>query len=101
MNTQQSTQLERLKNYKTRYEVTAKCDETTLFIGYTAKHSRLGVLSCFRGRASRDQALLDAMQVNGSDRLFDAPNLALRVNAWTVGFTGRTQREAITEGELP
>lgn len=91
-----SDRLAALKNYATRYEVAATHpDGRRLLVVYTPRKSRRGILA-FNPNTAR--ALV---AVCGADSFTKGKGGAILIGEWTVDFTGRTQREALTVGELP
>ena len=85
----------------TKYEVTAThTDGSSVLIGYTARLSRPGLLALMRHRGP---AVVAHLRIGDKDQISftTKPRPAAKVNAWTVGFTGRTKREAKQIGELP
>ena len=90
--------IENLKNYPTRYEVVASHnDGRRLLMGYTKRKSRDGIASLVASKGPENMQRMGLL----SERMFNAPAGALMVEGWTIGFTGRTQREAIQFGEIP
>ena len=92
--------LARIHNRATAYEVVAVRGDEQILIGYTTQHSRSGLLGMCRKNGERVIARLmlstDSMLVPGKKA---SDGFAL--GDWQVRFSGRTQREAIIEGELP
>lgn len=91
------TKLTRLQRYGTRYELVLTNGNETMLLQYTSKKSMRGLVkSC----QSRIEALRHFM---GPDFiLMRVPKLMeAQGGGWTIRFSGRTQREAITHGELP
>lgn len=101
MNTQEK--LAALHNRATRYEVVAikqePIGETRVLIGYTARHSRHGLLAACR---QRGEVMIKALGLNDTSMLFPAKRAAdgFDIDKWSIRFSGRTQRDAILEGEL-
>lgn len=93
-------QLERLKHYGTRYEVTLTNGRTTYLLGYTSRRSRQGLLDVLRLRGS-DVVEKTSMPENAiiSFVHWNTIGFDLGFDSWHVRFTGRTQREAIVSGE--
>ena len=101
MTAAQLARLEQIARYATRYEVTAQRDNgERVLIGYTSRRSRHGLLRLLRIHAEQVITLTgcteDTMMTAGK-RASDG----FRINDWALRFTGRTQRQAIIEGELP
>lgn len=86
----------------TRYEIAAAHrDGRHFLIGYTPRRSLPGLLAAMRNAGA---AIIDALAIGEADMidLFTRPSIHATVsNGWTVRFSGRTQREAETLGELP
>lgn len=95
----QLERLARLKNYATRYEIRGTNTETgqTVLIGYTAQKSRAGILAMCRKNGAEIVARLRGDSLEFGKRAADGATLG----HWRIGFSGRTQREAIIAGELP
>ena len=87
-----------LVNYPTRYEVALEHAGRSYLVGYTIRRSRVGLLSKMRERGAdilRITEMPESATVAACDK-----TLAFS-NGSVIRFTGRTQREAITAGELP
>jgi len=89
--------LARLQNRGTYYELAAVRGEQRRLIAYTQRRSRRGMLAACRNRAVLVIALTGAEELQFGKRAEDGATLG----AWQVRFTGRTERDAIMEGELP
>jgi hypothetical protein len=88
--------LARLKNYRTRYEVVFTNGTEKFLLLYTAMHSDRGLLAACR---QRYDALL---HITGGVAPYAAKSAGQFTGAeWRALFSGRTQREAIIDGELP
>lgn len=90
---------ERRTRYATRYEVVAHGPAgETIRVGFTRRRSRPGLMEVLR---SRGEELVEAMDVGDDDRLtlHTKPNVHATFEpcGWTVGFTGRTEREVAQE----
>jgi len=93
----QIARLERLKHYSTRYElVAAHPDGRKILVGYTRK-GRDGLLSMMRKNGPA------WVKFSGCEDIHFAKRTAEGATSgdWKVNFSGRTQREAIMNGELP
>ena len=88
--------LARLKNRNTRYEIVlTNGTDTKFLVLYTAQHSQSGLRAAVRQR-------YDAILVLGGEAPFAAKRSdVFNGNEWRCFFSGRTQREAIIEGEHP
>lgn len=90
--------LARLHNRPTRYELAAThADGRKVLIAYSPRRNRQGLLAAARERGE----LL--VKLAGTDSITFAKLAAggATMGAWSIKYTGRTQREAYTEGELP
>lgn len=97
--------LARITNYGTRYELIATNltkpeGHQNILIGYIIRRSRQGMLDACR-KFGRE--MIDVMGLDEHDlSVFDCKAKTLSLgNNWFVRLTGRTQRTAIIEGELP
>ena len=95
-------QLERLHNRATAYEVEAFMPANPLrrvLIGYTQRHTRTGLLAACRRNG---QMVIDALGLSDTDLLVAGTKASdgFGLGAWQVRFSGRTQRDAICNGEL-
>lgn len=90
-------QLARLKNRQTRYEIVLTNGTAAKYLVlYTARHSQSGLRAAMR---QRYDALL---VITGGAEPFVAKRTDIfKANEWRCFFSGRTQREAIIEGEHP
>lgn len=91
--------LANLKHHATLYEL-AITDGTTMYlVCYSDRKGRSGILGCIRnkGRGERVVALTGSETLTFAKRAADGATLG----RWTINFTGRTERQAIAEGELP
>jgi hypothetical protein len=89
--------LARLKNRNTRYEIilTNGTDAKYLVL-YTAQHSQSGLYAAVRQRYAA------ILVITGGELPFAAKRSDIfHGREWRCFFSGRTQREAIIEGELP
>ncbi len=101
---EQTAKLTRLANYGTRYEAAiVRADGTKVLLGYLRRHSFLGLAAGVDGRALR---VVDALGDAGVlvRHLRKTMRVAFVTEAGAVlghaEFTGRTERDAIREGEL-
>jgi hypothetical protein len=89
--------LARLSNRRTRYELAAQgADGRRVLIAYCARRTRGGLLDACRGRAAQVVALTGSPEIVFGRRAADGAT----AGAWSIVWTGRTERDAITEGEL-
>lgn len=89
--------LQRLQSGPTRYELAAILGERRVLIGYCARQSRRTVLEACRKHGAAVTKLLGASEIHFARKVADGAT----VGAWTIRFTGRTQRDAVSNGELP
>jgi hypothetical protein len=92
--------LNRLRNFVTRYEVALTfADGRKMLVCYTPRKNKAGLLSCIQ---SRGNAILAQMPDLSDDaRLtYDKTTGFDLGNGCRVHFTGRTQRDAISNDEL-
>lgn len=91
--------LQRIHGYATRYELAAVKGERRILIGYIVRRSRQGIRDACRKYGPQ---LVDVCQVSGNQLLvFNRFSRMMELGDWTIRLTGRTQRTAIIEGELP
>lgn len=78
----------------TRYEITATHPALPpVVIGFTARKSRYGLLGIMQARGDELIALCNVGAEDGI--VFSCrPKIHARVNGWTIGFSGRTERDA-------
>lgn len=85
----------------TRYEIEARHpDGTRFYIGETARLSRIGLLKVMQAQGD---AIVAALAIGEDDQIaFGAKPKAYATtsNGWWVGFTGRTSKDAATEGNV-
>ena len=87
----------------TRYEITASHPGGSCFlVAYTPRLSRHGLLAAMRGRGDAIVArCLSATPDDDTITWSTKPRPNATMNGWTIGFTGRTQRDCRTNGEHP
>ena len=87
--------LARLKNRHTRYEVILTNGTVTYLVQYTGRHSRHGLVdACIH----RSEAIRS--KTNDTMPYISKPGEPWQ-SEWRILFSGRTQREAIVNGEHP
>ena len=100
MTDQQMQKLEALRNYGTRYEaVVVRGDGEQRLLAYLGRHSLQGLYSATtqRGRA----VLAFLVLPDDAQMTFARKSREIAITGGhTVKFTGRTQRDAISNGEL-
>ena len=87
--------------HRTRYEIAATHpDGRRLLIAYTPRVSRHGLLAAMRHNAG---AVIAVLGIGDADTITwgTQPRPHAITCGWRVEFTGRTQRDARSEGELP
>ena len=92
-------QLARLHNRLTSYEIVAvHADGRRVLIGYSVGKSKNGIY-----RMMTKNGPLNGARLGLADdaRMSGLPASKVQVGPWVVAYTGRTQRDAIIEGELP
>jgi len=90
-------------HYRTKYEtILTAPDGSRFLLLYTGRRSLPGLLACLRQRGAE---LCDRIGLDDSARCTRSGKGLFPVldfgNGWTAGFSGRTQLQARTEGELP
>ncbi len=91
--------LERIHGYITRYELAAVKGDRRILVGYIVRTSFQGMLDACRKYGPQ---LIDVCQVSGTQLLIHNKTLKqIELGDWAIKLTGRTQRTAIVEGELP
>ena len=102
MTNEQFSKLEAIQRRATRYELAAiHGDGTTrVLIGYTSRQSRSGIMAKCRQHGE----LVCKLTCPTGEEIMSWPKPAssgMRIGSdWSIRFTGRTQRDAILEGEL-
>jgi hypothetical protein len=92
--------LERLKNRSSAFELMAVNDEMLkVLVGYTPQRSKIGMLKMIQKNGENWAPRLTGIEINFIKNGNKGPTA--RMGQFTVFFTGRTQREALLEGELP
>ena len=87
--------LERLRRFHTRYEVVMKTDDEYLLVGYTARKSFNGLASLI----TEDKRFDAIVAVTGAKNGEKVTSKLVRFGCWDIFFSGRTQRDAIIQGE--
>jgi hypothetical protein len=91
--------LERLRNRATLYELAMTRGEERLLVAYSQRKGRRDIFKA----VTADHRVGPIMARTGADRIEFAKRAAdgAMMGGWTIRFTGRTERDAIIEGELP
>ena len=93
----QIKKLARLYNRRTMYELAAiHTDGRRVLIAYSDGKGRRDVWNCCHNRATAVVALTGSEIFDFGKRAADGAV----IGEWSIRFTGRTEREAIMEGEL-
>jgi len=96
----QIARLDRLANFATRYEaVLTLPDGRKWLVAYCGRKSRAGLLAAVRERGKAILARLPAEAADG-DLLWKGGRFVF-TGGTTIAWSGRTQRDAICNGELP
>jgi len=99
MTAEQTAQLERLtaQRLATRYELAAINGEKRILVAYCSRNNRSGL------RAACSKCAQALVALTGTDMIYPNGKSAdgCKMADWIIRFTGRTQREAIMQGELP
>lgn len=99
MNAQITKQLERLRNHATLYELVMTRGNERILIAYSSGKGRTDI---WRSVTS-DKRVKAIIAKAGTENLTFGKKVVdgAMMGEWKINFTGRTQREAISEGELP
>lgn len=90
-----SAKLERLKHYKTRYELVATSPTSErVLAGYTSRRNNRGIQSLVVMNAEL------WCKVTSDDSITYGKKSAT-MGGWKFAFSGRTQRDSYIDGELP
>jgi len=95
--------LERLKNISTRYEIIAKRDNEKILIMYGPKSMRQILNGLMANDFKRLYALAKTTNTEPESWKVDKfiNSTSVTSGNWSIMPSGRTQREAYIEGELP
>jgi hypothetical protein len=89
--------LQRLQNRHTLYELVASHPDGRRFlVAYCGRRGRRGIFTALAGRAAAMTALTGDDGIKFAARAADGGTMG----AWTIRFSGRTQRECYIAGEL-
>lgn len=97
MNQAQQKYLQDIICRPTAYELAVEGNGQKLLLRYASRKTRQGLLKNVRFHGQRLVDLTGAERVTFGKRASDGATMG----AWRIYFTGRTEREAIIEGELP
>jgi hypothetical protein len=86
-----------LQNRRTAYELVAVNGDQRILICYSSVRSRGALYRICCKRAADLLALTGAESIHFAKTAADGGTMG----AWTIRFSGRTQRECYIEGELP
>jgi hypothetical protein len=100
MTEEQNKKLTALQRYPTRYEIVLTNGAQAYRIAYTMRRSRHGLIVA--SRAAFDEIKAISGSANGWVTLGKkaADPIGITDTAWSIRWSGRTQREAISDGEL-
>ena len=87
-----------LQGRPTYYEVALIKGDTRILLQYVHRVTRQSVLKAAQKFGPK---LVDLMGVTDETPFSWKPNAVAHLGDWTIRSTGRTEREAITNGELP
>lgn len=87
-------------NEATRYELIATNGERTILVGYAARKNRQGGLAMLTEKLSDRLHRLAKATGTRPENWQTARGQIATCDGWTVTFSGRTQREVRTLGEL-
>ena len=91
------SRLERGQRYATKYEIVAVLNGTTRLVLYTGQHSRSGLIASVMQRGEELARFCKTEEFEIGKRAADG----VHIGDWHITFSGRTKREAISEGEFP
>lgn len=91
--------LARLHNRATLYELTMSRGDEHFLIAYASNKGRTMLWKC----VTSDQRVHQIIAKTGTEAITFAKRAGdgATMGAWAIRFTGRTQRDAISQGELP
>ncbi len=95
------TRLENLHNQPTRYELALERGDTRIRICYSMRTGRHSLLTACQ---KHGQTIVDyiGMDDKATMEFLKPAARGARIGEWSIRFTGRTQRDAIsTQSELP
>jgi hypothetical protein len=95
----QLAKLARIKNYSTRYELIVENDGIRHLVVYTPRRNRQGLISAIECSVAHGLSALTGVDSITFSKRGDEPSAI--VGKWRIRFSGRTQRDAIIQGELP
>lgn len=88
----------RIRNYGTRYELVASHpDGRKVLVGYTPRRGRSGLFDMLAKNGEAWVKFSGAENITFGKRVSDGAVSG----EWSIKFSGRTQRDAICNGELP
>ena len=89
--------LNKIHGRPTLYELAAIKGEQSILVAYCGNRTRRMILRACRERAEALVALTGDKSIGFSRRAAEGATMG----EWSIRFTGRTQRDAISAGELP
>mgnify|MGYP005823231145 CR=1 FL=1 len=93
----QAERLRRIARYRTAYELAITNNTDTYLVRYSASKSRRSLLANCRFSADQLVSLTGSEEITWGNRAADGAVMG----DWRITWTGRTEREAIIEGEHP
>lgn len=80
--------------YRTAYEITAVKGSQTYLIAYAQRLSRAGLLKAMQARG---ETIITKLGIGRDDTItfHCQPRVHAVMDGWTIGFTGRTMKEAV------
>ena len=91
------SRLERQQYRSTKYEILAAHNGTTRLVLYTGGKSRSALIGAVRQRAAELVKFCNAEEFTLGERASDG----VQIGDWQIIYSGRTLREAISDGEFP
>ena len=92
--------LQRIQRYATRYEIIATNGERRYLIQYNARRSAPGLIASVKARGPLILRRLEIPPDAPFSWIQRGRDAAIKLGEWSIRFSGRTQRDAILEGEL-
>jgi hypothetical protein len=99
MDARTTERLDSLRNRATLYELAMIRGEERILIAYSQRKGRRDIFKA----VAADHRVRQVTARTGTDQIDFAKRTAdgATMGGWAIRFTGRTQRDAIIEGELP
>jgi len=100
LTTAQTAKLTALQNYGTKYELVLTDGTESFRIAYAARNNRSGLISAVRNRAEDIRLFVGVVEPTVTFGKRASDPVKVDGTPWSIRWSGRTQREAITSGEL-